>query len=317
MFAVVMTADSRKKGTKMGNRILKESICRSEEIDSLSWFEEVLFYRLIVVCDDFGRFDGRTKIIKGTCFPLKSVTEKDIDKALNKLSAAGLVRVYQVQGRPYLQLVTWSVHQTIRNQKSKYPSEESSDLEKEKNNCNQLKTIENNCNQLQSIEDNCNQLQSIEDNCVFNPIQFESNSNLNPNVCSEQKHSEPSPEASAEPPIITLQLNTGEEYPIYNKDIEQWQELYPAVDILQQFRKMKGWIISHPKQRKTEGGILKFINRWLAREQDKGGIAYKATSEIKQTPVKQNRFCNYEQRNWDFAELERMERERLQGTDMG
>ena len=102
----------------MPNRILKESICRSEEIDSLSWFEEVLFYRLIVICDDFGRYDGRAKIIKGSCFPLKDVTEKDIDKALDKLSAVGLVRVYKAQGRPYLQLVTWAEHQRIRNQKS-------------------------------------------------------------------------------------------------------------------------------------------------------------------------------------------------------
>lgn len=57
----------------MPNRIIKESICRSEEIDSLSWFEEVLFYRLIVTCDDFGRYDGRAKIIKGSCFPLKDI----------------------------------------------------------------------------------------------------------------------------------------------------------------------------------------------------------------------------------------------------
>ena len=86
----------------MPNRIIKESICRSEEIDSLSWFEEVLFYRLIVTCDDFGRYDGRAKIIKGSCFPLKDITEKDIDKALGRLSAVGLVRVYEAQGRPYL-----------------------------------------------------------------------------------------------------------------------------------------------------------------------------------------------------------------------
>ena len=105
----------------MPNRIIKESICRSEEIDSLSWFEEVLFYRLIVTCDDFGRYDGRAKIIKGSCFPLKDITEKDIDKALGRLSAVGLVRVYEAQGRPYLQLVTWADHQRIRNQKSKYP----------------------------------------------------------------------------------------------------------------------------------------------------------------------------------------------------
>ena len=49
----------RKEDDRMPNRIIKESICRSEEIDSLSWFEEVLFYRLIVTCDDFGRYDGR------------------------------------------------------------------------------------------------------------------------------------------------------------------------------------------------------------------------------------------------------------------
>ncbi len=124
----------------MPNRILKESICRSEEIDSLSWFEEVLFYRLIVMCDDFGRFDGRLKIIKASCFPLKSVTEKDIDKALNRLSAVGLVKVYKVEEKPYLQLVTWGCHQTIRNQKSKYP-ECPSNLQADESNCKQMKAI--------------------------------------------------------------------------------------------------------------------------------------------------------------------------------
>ena len=44
----------------MPNRILKESIRTSDTIGELSWFEEVLFYRLIVSCDDYGRFDGRT-----------------------------------------------------------------------------------------------------------------------------------------------------------------------------------------------------------------------------------------------------------------
>lgn len=107
----------------MPNRIIKESICRSDSIDSLSWFEEVLFYRLIVVCDDYGRFDGRPAVIKGACFPLKDdITKKQISEAINKLSTAGLVRGYEVQGRPYLQLTTWNYHQQIRAKKSKYPS---------------------------------------------------------------------------------------------------------------------------------------------------------------------------------------------------
>lgn len=45
----------------MGNRILKESICTSENIDALSYFQEVFFYRMIVKCDDFGRVDARPR----------------------------------------------------------------------------------------------------------------------------------------------------------------------------------------------------------------------------------------------------------------
>ena len=138
----------------MPNRIIKESICRSEEIDSLSWFEEVLFYRLIVTCDDFGRYDGRAKIIKGSCFPLKDITEKDIDKALGRLSAVGLVRVYEAQGRPYLQLVTWADHQRIRNQKSKYPG------------------FSEDC-ELLTFDSKGQQIKTSDNKCVRNPIQSE------------------------------------------------------------------------------------------------------------------------------------------------
>ena len=88
----------------MPNRIIKESICTSDSVDQLSWFEEVLFYRLIVSCDDYGRFDGRPAIIKGRLFPLKSVTDKQIESAIIKLSTAGIAKLYRVDGRPYLQL---------------------------------------------------------------------------------------------------------------------------------------------------------------------------------------------------------------------
>ena len=56
----------------MPNRIIKESIKRSPEIDRLNWFEEVVFYRLIVTADDYGRLDGRTVVLKNDLFPPKS-----------------------------------------------------------------------------------------------------------------------------------------------------------------------------------------------------------------------------------------------------
>lgn len=106
----------------MPNRIIKESICRSDIINLLKPFEEILFYRLIVVCDDYGRFDGRPEIIKGSCFPLKDTAVKDIGKSLERLAEVGLVDLYDVHGKPVLQLSSWSEHQQIRAKKSKYPA---------------------------------------------------------------------------------------------------------------------------------------------------------------------------------------------------
>ena len=122
----------------MPNRIIKESVCTSDSIDALSWFEEVLFYRLIVNCDDYGRFDGRPAVIKSRLFPLKdNITAKSIDAAINKLVSVELVVLYVFEGKPYLHLPSWDKHQQIRAKRSKYPAPDdgtiSSDIK-----CNQM-----------------------------------------------------------------------------------------------------------------------------------------------------------------------------------
>lgn len=79
----------------------------------------------------------------------------------------------------------------------------------------------------------------------------------------------PSPKAAKLPAIISISLNDNSEYPITQPDIDSWAELYPAVDIMQELRKMKGWALANPTKRKTVKGIKRFINSWLAKEQDK------------------------------------------------
>lgn len=71
--------------------------------------------------------------------------------------------------------------------------------------------------------------------------------------------------------FITLTLNDKSEYPVLYSKVEEYENLYPAVDVQQQLRNMKGWLNSNPTKRKTKSGINRFINSWLAREQDKGG----------------------------------------------
>ena len=72
------------------------------------------------------------------------------------------------------------------------------------------------------------------------------------------------------PPVLTMILNTGEEYPFDQKYVDEMQTLYPAVDVLQEMREMKAWLKSNPSRRKTRRGIKSFVNNWLSREQDRG-----------------------------------------------
>jgi len=85
-------------------------------------------------------------------------------------------------------------------------------------------------------------------------------------ICSEPDN------PPTEPSVITLTLNDKSEYGITQKEIDEFQELYPAVNVMQELRNMKGWCINNPKKRKTKSGIKRFINSWLAREQDQGGF---------------------------------------------
>lgn len=108
----------------MPNRIIKESICTSNEIDALKPEEEILFYRIIVNCDDFGRMDARLPILRAKCFPLRidTVKDKDIKAWMNTLIKQGLIFIYEVDGKEYLQMSTWEKHQQIRAKRSKYPA---------------------------------------------------------------------------------------------------------------------------------------------------------------------------------------------------
>ena len=79
------------------------------------------------------------------------------------------------------------------------------------------------------------------------------------------------PETVSAPPIISIVLNDKSFFDVSPEDYNRWCELYPAVNVMQELRKMSSWSTDNPKRRKTKSGIRRFINAWLSKEQDKGG----------------------------------------------
>lgn len=102
---------------------------------------------------------------------------------------------------------------------------------------------------------------------------------LRSSSCPELPDGGSDPSPAVLEPIISLPLNTGADHPVTQGEIDQWQDLYPAVDVLQSLRSMCGWLMANKQRRKTKSGINRFIQSWLARDQDKGGVVSRASPE--------------------------------------
>lgn len=106
----------------MPNRIIRDGLLTSERFDALNWREQCFFTRLLLVVDDYGRYDARGKVLRSILFPLSldKVSQSDVESCLKSLEAAGLVRLYEVAGKPYLEVLNF--RQRVRAKVSKYPS---------------------------------------------------------------------------------------------------------------------------------------------------------------------------------------------------
>jgi hypothetical protein len=86
----------------------------------------------------------------------------------------------------------------------------------------------------------------------------------NKNVCVEV-NSTPS-----EPPIVSILCTKNEYYEVTKEQLEKDTEAYPAVDVMQEYRKMVRWSEVNPTKRKTKKGMPRFIYNWLSKDQNKG-----------------------------------------------
>ena len=85
-----------------------------------------------------------------------------------------------------------------------------------------------------------------------------------------EEGSEP-PGDSLPPPAISIPLIPRDgEFPIHLADVREWQETFPAVDVMAALRHIRQWSKDNPERRKTEAGVRRFITRWLAKAQDSG-----------------------------------------------
>lgn len=109
----------------MANRILRDWT-QSEVINSISDKSEVFFTRLIMKADDFGSFYGNLKLLRAALYPLKVISDPELQKCIDECNKVGLIILYVSDNKTYIQIKNFG--QRLRIMKSKFPQPNDSNL---------------------------------------------------------------------------------------------------------------------------------------------------------------------------------------------
>lgn len=244
------------------SRNIKPGFFKNEHLAELSPLTRLLFQALWCEADREGRLEDRPMRLKAEYFPYDDC---DISTMLAQLqhSAGNFLVRYEVDGKRYIQIVNFLKHQNphVKEAPSTIPPfSEDALIPTENGSLKVAPCKHHTCLILAGlIPDSLN---LIPDSLIPDtPLPLTEVKTLAPGDKS------PDPD---ELPIITLPLSNKTEHPIYQATVDEMAELYPAVDVTQQFRNMRAWLISNPRQKKTKAGIMRFVNYWLSKEQDRG-----------------------------------------------
>lgn len=93
----------------------------SEKMNTITVHAERFFIRLIMKVDDYGCFYANTALLKANCFPLllDAVREADITRWMAECQKAGLIVLYEANGKRYLQIKDFK--QRLDKAKAKFP----------------------------------------------------------------------------------------------------------------------------------------------------------------------------------------------------
>lgn len=91
----------------MPDRVLRAGLLTSERYDELPAEARDLFVRLLLIADDYGRFDGRPAVIASYAFGLGTGNAQAVENALQVLCNHDMVQRYTVNGKPYIAVNRW------------------------------------------------------------------------------------------------------------------------------------------------------------------------------------------------------------------
>ena len=103
-------------------RSIKPEFWTSEQVMECSLSARLMFIGMWNFADDAGRLPLSPKSIKAQIFPSDDISLDTIRGMIDELSKNGLVLIYSIEDKEYLEITGWSHQRIDKPQKPKYPA---------------------------------------------------------------------------------------------------------------------------------------------------------------------------------------------------
>ena len=266
VLVVCLSADSDTcRGMTVGNRVLREGLLDSEKIASLHDRTFRLWIHLLLSADDYGLVEiGYGPIKRNSA--LLDWSRDMVSKMLAELVDAELIIPYEHSRKCYAAIKNW--RSTIRSVRPKHPIPQFGMIHicepyGFKDKATRIEALEI-INNINGYEENRVPL-GIPQGIPRLPLGHEGvrgkGYRLKTNTSAE---SEKTAVASREKISLSAE-GVWENIP--EPLLKKWAEAYPAVSVSQELAKASAWILSNPKNRKSQ--YARFLTGWISRAQDR------------------------------------------------
>lgn len=234
--------------------MIKPSFWKNEALADLGPWHRLLFIGLWGLADREGRLEDRPRRIQAEVFPYDEGL--DVDAMLFDLAEAEFAVRYQEAGARYIWLPTFEKHQRP------HVSEPAS--------------------VIPTFDGTTEKVVLATEKVVPPTEKFVTNGTLRTRsgtLRTEKAESAALAKtatattalAVSSPAVLTFPTigAAGKSWPLTQKQLDEWAELYPTLNVLAEMRQALAWIGVHPDRRKTPGGMGRFCVRWLNKSADR------------------------------------------------
>ena len=259
-------------------RTIKAEFSTSDQTAGCSRDARLLFILMWPHCDDAGVHPANVRRLKMEVFPGDNLTDEDVSTWVHELISAELLEEYEVENVRYWRVTGWFKHQKIEYPTSRYPLPDGKFPFPQFSQRTQRPVTKRSASGRRVVggrsanpRGTLGERSASGRRVVGTEGKGVEGKGKEGNGVTTIAPNDSVPESSAPAPVENFPLNNGDNHEVTDSDVGQYRKLYPAVDVEQELRNMKGWIIANPMRRKTASGIRRFINTWLAKEQNRGG----------------------------------------------